>query len=171
MSKCFPYEYLPAIFDPSCTRIELDGKTLQLELSDIAGYWEFDKMRPNTYPGKDVFVICFSIVDRESFEHVKTKWILEIIHHYGKDRIPPVILVGNKMDLRDDKTTLENLAEKKQTPVTKEEGIALAEKIGAELYLENSSLTMKGVNEVFPEVARVLLFPNNSKRKENCVLQ
>lgn len=43
----------------------------------------------------------------------------------------PIILVGNKKDLRNDTTTIRELSKMKQQPVTYEEGQAMADKIGA----------------------------------------
>lgn len=43
----------------------------------------------------------------------------------------PIILVGNKKDLRNDQGTIHELNKLKQEPVRFEEGRAMAEKIGA----------------------------------------
>lgn len=42
----------------------------------------------------------------------------------------PIILVGTKLDLRDDKDTIEKLKEKKLAPITYPQGLALAKEIG-----------------------------------------
>lgn len=42
----------------------------------------------------------------------------------------PIILVGTKLDLRDDKDTIEKLKEKKLSPITYPQGLALAKEIG-----------------------------------------
>lgn len=41
-----------------------------------------------------------------------------------------MILVGTKLDLRDDKDTIEKLKEKKLAPITYPQGLALAKEIG-----------------------------------------
>lgn len=41
-----------------------------------------------------------------------------------------MILVGTKIDLRDDKDTIEKLKEKKLTPITYPQGLAMAKEIG-----------------------------------------
>ena len=53
----------------------------------------------------------------------------------------PIILVGNKRDLRNDQQTLRELAKMKQEPVKPEQGRAMAEQIGAYAYLECSAKT------------------------------
>lgn len=60
----------------------------------------------------------------------------------------PIILVGNKKDLRHDENTKRELMKMKQEPVRPEEGKAMADKIGAFAYLECSARTKDGVREV-----------------------
>lgn len=64
---------------------------------------------------QDVFLICFSLVNPASFENVRAKWYPEVRHHCPNT---PIILVGTKLDLRDDKDTVEKLKEKKLSPIT-----------------------------------------------------
>jgi len=64
---------------------------------------------------QDVFLICFSLVSPASFENVRVKWYPEVRHHCPN---VPIILVGTKVDLRDDESTLEKLKIKRQVPVS-----------------------------------------------------
>jgi GTPase SAR1 family protein len=91
---------------------------------------------------------------RASFENVKSKWLPEIRHHAPG---VPFILVGTKLDLRDDEETLEKLREKKLQPTTTEQGEALKNELGAYKYLECSALTQKGLKQVFDEAIRCVL--------------
>ena len=43
----------------------------------------------------------------------------------------PFLIVGTKIDLRDDSATLEKLMKKKQKPISTEQGDAMAKKVGA----------------------------------------
>ncbi len=56
----------------------------------------------------------------------------------------PIVLVGNKKDLRNDEATKKELMKMKQEPVRSEEGRNMAEKIGAVGYLECSAKTKEG---------------------------
>ena len=50
-----------------------------------------------------------------SFENVRAKWYPEVRHHCPQ---VPIILVGTKLDLREDKETIDKLTEKKLAPIT-----------------------------------------------------
>jgi small GTP-binding protein len=102
-------------FDNYSANVMVDGKPVNLGLWDTAGQEDYDRLRPLSYPQTDVFLICFSLVSAVSFENVRTKWYKEIRHHCPNT---PIILVGTKMDLRDDKNTLEKLREKKMGPIS-----------------------------------------------------
>ena len=105
----------------------VDGKTISLGLWDTAGQEDYDRLRPLSYPQTDVFLICFSLVSPPSFENVKTKvllfyslpmacqyrmnlqWYPEISHHAPQTS---VVLVGTKLDLREDPATVEKLRDR-----------------------------------------------------------
>ncbi len=46
-----------------------------------------------------------------------------------------MILVGTKLDLRDDKDTIERLRDKKLAPITYPQGLAMAREIGKNVFL------------------------------------
>ena len=56
--------------------------------------------------------------------------------------------IGTKIDLREDKETLQILAENGQAPIKREQGQKLANKIRAVKYLECSALTQRGLKQV-----------------------
>jgi len=77
--------------------IELDGTRYHVNFWDINGDLE-DRLRPLVYPGTSVFMLCFDVSNRTSFENIKDSWTTEI-RQYMPDT--PSLLIGNKMDLRD----------------------------------------------------------------------
>jgi len=85
--------------------------------------------------------------------HIHTRIVNKYFVDYTKHSQAPIVVVGTKIDLLNDQGTLRSLREKKQCPLTTNDGIQLARDIGAVKYLECSSLTGQGVNEVFEEVA------------------
>jgi Ras-related C3 botulinum toxin substrate 1 len=147
----------------------VDGKPINLGLWDTAGQEDYDRLRPLSYPQTDVFLICFSLVSPASFENVRAKWYPEVSHHCPHT---PIILVGTKLDLRDDKETTEKLKEKKLAPINHPQGLQMAKEISAVKYLECSALTQKGLKTVFDEAIRAVLNPvkPSKKKKSGCIL-
>ena len=78
----------------------------------------------------------------------------------------PIILVGTKLDLREDAEFVQTLRDRELGPISYVEGLSMMEKVGAAKYLECSALTRTGVKEVFEEVIRAFL-KNRNKRKKS----
>ncbi|XP_029345484.1 ras-like GTP-binding protein Rho1 [Acyrthosiphon pisum] len=94
----FPEVYVPTVFDYYSTVIEVEGKKVALDLWDTAGQEDYDRLRPLSYGAADVVIICYSIDTPKSLINVIDKWVPEV-RYFCKE--VPVILVGNKKDLRD----------------------------------------------------------------------
>ena len=77
----------------------------------------------------------------------------------------PFLLVGTKLDLRDDTETIQKLSERKQAPITYAQGVAMAREIGAVKYVECSALTQKGLKNAFDESIRAVLYPQPVGKK------
>lgn len=73
------------------------------------------------------------------------QWYPEVLHFCPTT---PLILVGLKADLRSKRTCIELLKTQGLTPVTPEQGQAVAQRMGAS-YIECSSKEMTGVDDVF----------------------
>jgi len=110
--------------------------------------------------------MCFSIDSPDSLENIPEKWTPEVKHFCPS---VPIILVGNKRDLRNDEATKRELMKMKQEPVRVEEGRAMADKINAFAYLECSAKTKDGVREVFETATRAAL-QTKKKRSKKCRL-
>ncbi|KAI1234419.1 hypothetical protein IHE44_0003469 [Lamprotornis superbus] len=143
----FPEVYVPTVFENYVADIEVDGKQVELALWDTAGQEDYDRLRPLSYPDTDVILMCFSIDSPDSLENIPEKWTPEVKHFCPN---VPIILVGNKKDLRNDEHTRRELAKMKQAgsfqslkeePVKPEEGRDMANRIGAFGYMECSAKT------------------------------
>ena len=132
---------MPTVFDNYVTTITVDGKEIELALWDTAGQEDYAHIRPLSYEGAHVVLLCFSVDNLDSFENVPVKWVPEMKQYCPK---VPYIIVGCKADI-----------EKRE--VTKEQGHKLAQENGAHAYMECSARTKTGVHEVFDEAARASL--------------
>jgi len=173
-TNAFPTEYIPTVFDNYSANVMVDGKPINLGLWDTAGQEDYDRLRPLSYPQTDVFLVCFSCVNQASFENVRAKWHPEVSHHCPST---PIILVGTKVDLREDPSTIEKLAAKKQAPISYEAALQMANEIQATKYMECSAITQQGLKAVFDEAIRAVLSPpslgkskNTKKSDKGCAL-
>jgi len=169
----FPVDYVPTVFDNFTTGVEVDGNHINFALWDTAGQEEYSLLRALSYPETDIFLLCFSVVSPSSFENIRTKWYPEIQHHCPEAK---KILVGTKIDLRNDKKTLDDLkGEKLPTP---EQGESMAREIEAKAYLECSAFTQEGLKRVFEEAIRTVIGHSSNetgkrevdKKKKTCCL-
>ncbi|KAK3790024.1 hypothetical protein RRG08_040944 [Elysia crispata] len=173
VNDSFPGDYVPTVFDNYEARVKVGSGYITLNMWDTAGQDEYDRLRPLSYPQTDVFLIVFSLVGPASFENARAKWFPEIRHHCPNK---PIILVGNKSDLREDPEILDKLARRKLCPIKSEEGELLARKMGADHYLECSAKTMKGLKSVFDQAIRAVIAPDSvnkkkrSSQEKRCVL-
>ncbi|KAI2632167.1 ras-domain-containing protein [Hypoxylon sp. NC1633] len=151
----FPEKYVPTVFENYITypTHQPSGKTVELALWDTAGQEEYDRLRPLSYPETDLIFVCFAIDCPNSLDNVLDKWYPEVLHFCP---YTPLILVGLKSDLRHKKTCIEMLKTQGLTPVSSEQGMAVAKKMGAQ-YMECSSKEMTGVDEIFDRAIQTVV--------------
>ncbi|RVW37989.1 Rac-like GTP-binding protein 7 [Vitis vinifera] len=171
-SNTFPTDYVPTVFDNFSANVVVDGSTVNLGLWDTAGQEDYNRLRPLSYRGADVFLLAFSLISKASYENISKKWIPEL-RHYAPT--VPIVLVGTKLDLRDDKQYLINhpgatpisSAQASHRSAGKTIGEELKKMIGAVTYIECSSKTQQNVKAVFDIAIKVALRPPKLKKKPN----
>ncbi|KQK08121.1 ras-related protein RABD1 isoform X1 [Brachypodium distachyon] len=113
--------------------VELDGKSVKLQIWDTAGQERFRTITSSYYRGAHGIIIVYDVTDMESFNNVK-QWLSEI-DRYASDSVCK-LLVGNKCDLVDSKV------------VDTEEAKALADSLGM-TFLETSAKESINVEKAF----------------------
>jgi Ras-related protein Rab-1A len=76
--------------------INVDGKTIKLQIWDTAGQERFRTITSSYYRGAHGIIVVYDVTDQTSFNNVK-QWLQEI-DRYACDTVNK-LLVGNKCDL------------------------------------------------------------------------
>lgn len=147
----FPETYVPTVFENYTTEYSYKDKKVMLHLWDTAGQEDYDRLRPLSYPGADIILLCFSLVHKDSLDSVQEKWHKEVDHFVPN---VPTIMVGTKMDLRD--AELKNPSGN-YTPCTKEQCEKVRSDISAEKCVDVSAKAGTNIKDVFDEAVRVVL--------------
>jgi GTPase KRas protein len=138
VNDTFVEDYDPTIEDSYRKRIFVDGKEEIIEIVDTAGQEEYVSMRDNWAKSAQGFLIVYSITEELSFDEVNHR--LEELSQY-RDSLPPIIIVGNKIDLESERQ------------VSKEQARTIADKWNC-LWYETSAKDNTNVCEVFFEIVR-----------------
>ncbi|XP_057463826.1 rac-like GTP-binding protein RAC1, partial [Actinidia eriantha] len=94
-SDTFPTDYVLIVFDNFSANVVVDGSTVNLGLWDTAGQEDYNRLRPLSYRGADVFILAFSLISKASYENISKNWIPDL-RHYSLG--VSVVLVGTKLD-------------------------------------------------------------------------
>jgi len=138
----FVKRYDPTIEDSYRKQVEVDKRACMLDIMDTAGQEEYSALRDQYMKTGEGFVLVYSITTNSSFDaaaKLRTN-ILRIKEDAGD---VPIILVGNKLDLENERV------------VSTESGRKTAEKWGAG-FIETSAKIPKNVNELFYELVQLI---------------
>ncbi|KAL4238461.1 hypothetical protein ACF0H5_003169 [Mactra antiquata] len=163
----FPSQHVPSLFDNYAGSVLLAGKQYTLQMLDTSEQDESDEARRQSYPGADVFVVCFSLVQPESFRNVQERWIPEIRERMGET---PFILVGTQADLRDDESIVNELRTKGYRPMTTREASAYSRHLGAAYYVECSPVMKKRLRRVINDAFVSVFSHKNEQNKPGCTI-
>ncbi|XP_071949179.1 ras-related protein ced-10-like [Antedon mediterranea] len=162
----FPESYAPPPFKNYLHDMNVEGKYVEMDAVDPTGTrGDYDRLRPLSYPNTDVFLICFDLSNTTSLTNVREFWYPEVSKHRPDT---PIILVGTKLDLRENEDGTPKVTDEYQA-ITTEQGREMQKEIGALEYIECSAITGKGVNQVFYDAMKhaILLKPNEKKKSCN----
>ncbi|KAK3363584.1 ras family-domain-containing protein [Lasiosphaeria hispida] len=134
--------YDPTIEDSYRTQVSVDGRQVMLEILDTAGTEQFVAMRDLYMKTGQGFLLVFSITSRASLEELAT--LREEIIRIKDDENVPIVIVGNKADLVD------------QRVVDRARAFSISQRWQAPYY-EASARTRINVDEVFVDLCRQML--------------
>ena len=157
-------KYDPTIEDSYRKQVEVDNAQCMLEILDTAGTEQFTAMRDLYMKNGQGFVLVFSIIAQSTFNDLPDLYE-QILRVKDTDAVP-MVLVGNKSDLAE------------QRVVTTQQGEELANQFskggGSAAFVEASAKTRSNVDEIFYNLIRQInkLSPKDEPRKQSkgCVL-
>ncbi|XP_012945661.1 cell division control protein 42 homolog [Aplysia californica] len=164
----FLTEYTPTDFDTFTVTMAVGNEwaPCSMTLVDTAGQETYDRLRTLTYSGTDVFIVCYSVADRDSYTNVRSRWLPELKEFKPK---VPIILVGTQTDLRENSSKDSSFSSASFCPqspshVSYKEGKRLAQKVHAEMYAECSALTGEGLDKIFYQAMMTAAFPKRKRK-------
>ena len=119
-------------------QVNLHGYDLKMKIWDTAGQERFKSMSVQVIKTSDAVILVYSISDRKSFDALD-KWLTKINEASDISK-KPIIIIGNKSDLGEDKRE-----------VTYEEGENFAKSKGYNFY-ETSAKTGSNIHEAFNDI-------------------
>lgn len=114
-----------------------------LEIMDTAGTEQFTSMRELYMREAQGFLLVFSITNLNSLHELNE--LREQIVHVKNDPYVPIVLVGNKCDLEDDRM------------VSRSRAFQVSQNWGNVPYYETSARRRQNVSEVFVDVCRQII--------------
>ena len=121
--------------------IKFYGNEIVFSLWDVGAQEYFKRSRKTYYQGAQAAVIVYDLTNKDSFINVEN-WIVELNKFLG-DRVIPVVIVGNKLDLTESRVIDYQFAMKMINDLsnkTYKGGIS---------YIETSALTGDNVEDAF----------------------
>lgn len=139
VSNVWVPEYDPTIEDSHRKQVSVDDVVSMLDILDTAGQEEYSSMQDQWFRQGQGFLVVYSVVNRKSFNEVTP--LRQKIERIKDSKTVPMVLVGNKCDLDDERD------------VKKEEGESLAAEFGCPFF-ETSAKDHINVDECFRELVR-----------------
>ena len=130
----FVEKYDPTIEDSYRKQVEVDGQQCMLEILDTAGTEQFTAMRDLYMKNGQGFVLAYSITAQSTFNDLQD--LREQILRVKDSEEVPMVLVGNKCDLEDERV------------VGKDQGMNMARQFGQCTFMETSAKAKIGVTDV-----------------------
>merc|ERR1711862_1070418 len=156
----FVEKYDPTIEDSYRKPLEVDNVQYMLEILDTAGTEQFTAMRDLYMKKGQGFALVYSIIAQSTFNDLQD--LREQILRVKDTDDVPMVLVGNKCDLEDERV------------VGKDQGLNLARQFNNCSFMETSAKAKIGVNDLFFDLVRQINRQtpetSNKQRKRRCII-
>ncbi|XP_045471429.1 rho-related GTP-binding protein RhoQ-like isoform X2 [Harmonia axyridis] len=119
--------YASTIFENSKVSLYHKNKKYDLLLIDTAGQEEYNILRTQAYSYGDIFLLCYSVDNMDSFINIREMWLPEVKKCKENAKF---LLIGLKNDLRTDLETIDRLNITKKIFVSQEDAENMAMKLG-----------------------------------------
>ena len=148
-------EHDATIEDRYKSNLNIEGTNYEVEILDTAGEEDYQNMQDMWISFGEGFLLVFAINDKESFNLIKSKRDRILRGKHGVKY--PILLVGNKADLENERQV--NYSEAKE----------MADKWGIE-YIETSAKTNFNCKEAFEMLAQKIVQKKgkNSGKSRTC---
>lgn len=135
--------YDPTIEDSYRKQIEVDGRACDLEILDTAGVAQFTAMRELYIKSGKGFLLVYSVTDENSLKELLALRE-QVLRIKDSDNVP-MVLVGNKCDLEEDRV------------LSIEDGVKVSQDWGLVPFYETSAMYKTNVDEAFIDVVRQIM--------------
>ncbi|CAG86488.2 DEHA2C16544p [Debaryomyces hansenii CBS767] len=135
--------YDPTIEDSYRKQIEIDGRACDLEILDTAGVAQFTAMRELYIKSGKGFLLVYSVTDENSLKELLALRE-QVLRIKDSDNVP-MVLIGNKCDLNDDRE------------LSIDDGIKVSQDWGLVPFYETSAMYKTNVDEAFVDVVRQIM--------------
>lgn len=135
--------YDPTIEDSYRKQIEIDGRACDLEILDTAGVAQFTAMRELYIKSGKGFLLVYSVTDENSLKELLA--LREQVLRIKDSDSVPMVLIGNKCDLNDDRE------------LSIDDGIKVSQDWGNVPFYETSAMYKTNVDEAFVDVVRQIM--------------
>ncbi|MFW9922965.1 MAG: Rab family GTPase [Candidatus Thorarchaeota archaeon] len=152
-------EYIYTIgADFATKRVKLsEDLIVQYQIFDLAGQQKFDKVRSSFYAGAQAAILVYDITNKETLTNLP-KWVMEAKRN-SNGSLDTFVVVGNKLDLKDNKQTDDVSLNKFLKELSKEMNHEI-------LHIYTSALTGENIEHLFRNITNVLL-DDAAKESEN----
>jgi small GTP-binding protein len=143
----FEHDYLPTVgVSISKQPVEVDGRTINLLIWDLAGMPQFYMLHKVYFNGANGVIFVYDSTRPHTYTNTKN-WYEDVTNNGLRD--VPMILVGNKSDLAHQRRIIPPQADH------------MCEQLGIEQFFTTSALTGDGVQKMFQAIAEKMYARRN----------